>query len=428
MKFLRHKLSGDIAWSMGSFVVLAACGMGINLLIAGLRDASALGAFNQSYAIYVAVSQVAVFGLHYSVMRHSALHGADPSERGRLLINASFFAVLLGAVSCLAVYTAAPLASRAFDSPTTGMTLKFAAPGLLFFPLNKILLAYLNGLRRMRAFAIFQSFRYISLTVWVSAVAASSWPFERVAFGFFMAEITMLFGILMYLPKRSLMPPLIFDGSWTGRHFAFGGKSLLAGMFVELNSRVDVMILGLFLPDRSVGIYSFAAMLVDGMYQILGVIRTTFNPVLIADLRDANWDGLKKLLSRSKRLTFPLAAVLATSLILAFWVLAAFVMPSKGLQEGMPSLIILLSSLTLISGFVPFDNLMMASGYPEFQTLQQLIVICTNVILNAIFIPHMGITGASLGTAISYLIGIVIMMFFVRRKLNWNLLTNFAWR
>lgn len=428
LKFLQHKLTGDIAWSMGGFFVLAVCGVIINLLIAGLRDATALGVFNQSYAIYITASQIAVFGLHYSVMRHAALHDSNASERGRLLINASLFSLILGAAMGLTVYVAAPLAGIVFGSPATAITLKYAAPGLLLFPLNKVLLAYLNGLRRMRAFAIFQSFRYVSLTLWVALIAASGHPFEHVAFGFLVSELTTFLGILAYLPKRALMPTLVFDRSWTGRHFAFGGKSLLAGMFVELNSRIDVLMLGLFLTDRSVGIYSFAAMLVDGMYQVLGVVRTTFNPVLVADLRDGQWEGLQKLLGRAKIFVFPSAAALAATLILAFWTLATFIMPSKGLQEGLPSLLILLSVLTLISGFVPFDNLMMASGHPGYQTAQQLAVIVSNVALNVALIPWMGMKGAATGTAISYAVGIAVMLLMVRKRLKWNLLTNYVGR
>ncbi|MCC6247653.1 MAG: hypothetical protein IT499_07825, partial [Rubrivivax sp.] len=72
-----HKLSRDIAWTLGSFVLLAASGMVINLVVAGVRDAAALGVFNQAYAVYIIASQLATLGLHYSVLRHAALHEAD---------------------------------------------------------------------------------------------------------------------------------------------------------------------------------------------------------------------------------------------------------------------------------------------------------------------------------------------------------------
>ena len=86
---LSGKLTRDIGYSLGSFAVLALSGLVINLVITALRDAAALGVFNQSYAIYILVSQLATFGLHYSVLRHAAMHDADAEERGRVLLNAA---------------------------------------------------------------------------------------------------------------------------------------------------------------------------------------------------------------------------------------------------------------------------------------------------------------------------------------------------
>ena len=78
-----HKLTRDIGWTLGSFVMLAASGMVINLVVAGARDAAALGVFNQAYAVYIIASQLATLGLHYSVLRHAALHEADEVTRRR---------------------------------------------------------------------------------------------------------------------------------------------------------------------------------------------------------------------------------------------------------------------------------------------------------------------------------------------------------
>ena len=63
------------------------------------------------------------------------------------------------------------------------------------------------------------------------------------------------------------------------KHLVFGFRGLGAGMFAEFNSRVDVLVIGFFLEDRAVGIYSFAAMLVDGIYHVLAMIRINFNPI-----------------------------------------------------------------------------------------------------------------------------------------------------
>ena len=84
-----QKLSRDIAYTLGSFFVLAISGIVINIVIMGFRDAAALGVFNLAYAVYIMLSQFAVWGLHYSVLRHAAYYESDPEERGHMLLTAT---------------------------------------------------------------------------------------------------------------------------------------------------------------------------------------------------------------------------------------------------------------------------------------------------------------------------------------------------
>jgi O-antigen/teichoic acid export membrane protein len=424
MKFLQNKLTTDIAWSMGSLVVLAASGILINLIIAGFRDAAALGAFNQAYAVYIVASQIAVFGLHYSVLRHAALYDTDAVERGRLLVNAGVFSLLLGACATALVYWAAPLLGLILESPSAEAAIQYAAPGLLLFPLNKVLLAYLNGMRCMKAFSILQSGRYILVMLWVTLLSASRHSFEMVTLGFFFAELATSASAFLYLASRKMLPPLKFNAAWTKRHFVFGGKSLLAGIFVELNSRVDVLLVGFFLPDRAVGIYSFAAMLVDGLYHVLAFVRINYNPVLVGSLRDCDWERVRNLLQQTKKYVFPGSAAVSLFIVAVFWVLTDVFVPGKGLNQGLVPLSILLFGLTLIAAFIPFDNLMLVSGHPGLQTLQHMTLVLSNIILNLAMIPLLGIKGAAIATALSYMCGIAALSILSCRFIGWNLLTN----
>lgn len=409
---------------MISFVVLAISGIVINVAVVTLRDAAALGAFNLAYAIYIVGSQIATFGLHYSVMRHTALLEDDPRERGRVLFTAEISALVLGCAVAGLMWWGSPLLGSLFGSALAGEAIRNAAAGLLLFPLGKVLLGFLNGLRRMKAYAALQSARYLFVMIWVTAVSASAIPFENATYGFVVAELVTLGSAAAYLGWSGLLAQQTFDWSWLKRHFQFGGKSLLMGIFAEMNSRVDVLMVGLFLPDRAVGIYSFAAMLVDGMYHVLAVVRVNLNPVLAPAVRDKSWPSIMGMLRNVQRVVFPATASLAIALVAAFWTITTAVMPEKGLQEGLVSLIILASALTLISTFVPFDNVLMVSGHPGFQAVQQLLIVLTNIALCVVLTPAYGIAGAAGATAASYVVGIVVLMVLVRRELGWNMISN----
>lgn len=419
-----HKLTRDIAYTLGSFAVLAISGIVINLVVAGARDAEALGVFNQAYAAYIIASQLATLGMHYSVLRHAALHEADPMQRGRLLGTAGVATIVLGGVAAMVVWQAAPWLGERFDSPATGRAVGWAAIGLLLFPLNKVLLAYLNALRLMRAFSALQAGRYLIVMGVVTAVALSPLPIELSTLAFFLAEVATAAGALAYIAWRRATPRPAFDRVWMGTHLRFGSKGLAAGMFAEFNSRIDVLLIGFFLPDREVGIYSFAAMLVDGLYHVLAMVRLNFNPLLVGSLRDADHAQACRLRQQSRRLVLPVTGALALAAVATLWVLATFVVPHKGLGEGLVSLVILMSGLVLVSTLIPFDNLLMVAGHPGYQTLQQCATVTANVAFAVVLLPRLGIEGAAVGTAMSYVAGAAALLWFARRIVGWNLLTN----
>ncbi|MEM1399878.1 MAG: hypothetical protein AAGF58_08350, partial [Pseudomonadota bacterium] len=189
-----EKLGRDIAYTLTSFFVLAVSGIIINIVITGVRDAEALGVFNQAYAIYIVTSQIAVMGIHYSVLRHSPSTADIPGGRGAMLGTACVVTFVLGVIWALIIYSVSDGIGRLFDSAPVGRAIAFAAIGLILFPLNKVLLAYLNGLRHMRAFAILQATRYILVMVCVAVLTFSDMPIEYAAISFAVAElITSIF-------------------------------------------------------------------------------------------------------------------------------------------------------------------------------------------------------------------------------------------
>jgi len=420
----RGKLSCDILWTLGSFAFLALSGVLINIAVAGLRDAASLGIFNLAYAVYMVASQFAVWGVHYSVLRNAAYHSASPRKRGVLLGTALALALLFGLVSGIMLLSLAPYLGVLFKSTGTGEAIGFAAYGLLLFPVNKVLVSYVNALRHMRAFALLQSLRYFCVMLWVVAVCLSELPFAWTALGFLFAELATTIVATIYLAAVSLLRYLRWNSYWTRRHLAFGSKSLLSGMFAETNSRLDVLLIGLFLDEFAVGVYSFAAMLVDGLYHVLAMVRVNFNPLLVATIRDAQWASGTDLLRLTRRYAFAATIGLSLGILIMFLILTSLIIPDKGLQGGLWSLVILLVGLTLVSGYVPFDNLLMVSGFPFYQTVQNLSVVIVNGFVNVLLVPLIGIEGAAVATAASYATGIFMLIVLAKRLIGWNLLTN----
>jgi len=425
-RLFTEKLSQDIAWTVGSFVILATSGILINLLVVGFRDTESLGVFNLTYAVYIVMSQFAVVGVQFSVLRYSAFYEANEQERADLLLAAYLLVLALGMIAAVVVFFAAKMLAELFDNELAGQSIEFAAMGLVLFPLNKILISYLNGLREMRAFAILQASRYLLVLACVGVIAVSSMSFAYAAVCFVIAEAVTTFAAALYIWRKKLARNGRLKVRWVHTHLAFGLKSFLAGMFVEMNSRVDVLLLGIYLEESLVGVYSFAAMLVDGVYHLIAMIRINFNPILVATVRDRRWEQGRSLLQTCKRYGFLGAGCAAAFVFCGFYVLTSVLLPDRALAQGETSLLLLLLGLTCIAPLIPFENLLMVSGHPAYQTLQHLLVVLANICVNTLLVPTLGIEGAALGAVAGYFVGIGTLILLSPKLVGWNLLTNYV--
>jgi len=421
---MQNKLSRDIGWTVSSFVVLAASGIVINLVVAVLRNAEALGVFNQAYSFYIIISQIAVFGIHYSVLRNAAIHEDEPDKLGQILVSAMVPAIVLGFVFAIAVFAMTPLIAIALDSPQTARATGYAALGMALFPLNKVLISFINGIREMKAFAILQGGRYIIVALVVTAVSSSELPFEYSLLCFVVAEAITVLAAIWFILAKKIPFKAKFNNSWMVKHLRFGSKGLVAGMFGEINTRVDVLMLGVFLPDSMVGIYSFAAMIFDGLYHLLAMVRVNFNPYLVSALSGGDKSAATKLLKKNRIFAPLVIGILSVGALAFYWVLTAHFISDKSLIIGLPSLAILIGALTLLAGYIPFDNLLLVGGFPGYQTLQQGIAVLTNVAGNLFFIPLLGIEGAAVGTVLSHVAGIIVLIIMSQKLFNWNMIKN----
>ncbi|MEW9823875.1 MAG: polysaccharide biosynthesis C-terminal domain-containing protein [Candidatus Symbiodolus clandestinus] len=424
MIFLKNKLVSDIAWTVGSFIILAMSGMVLNLIIIFFYNAATLGTFNLTYTIYIISSQLATLGCHYSVIRHSAHHISERHTRDIILINAIVIGIFLGVIGFIILYSLSKNLGDLFSNQQLGLLVANASTGLILFPLNKILLAYLNSLRLMKYYSFLQALRYLLVMAFIGFVCILRMPFKMTTISFIASETILTITAIIFLYRLQLLPKSRFDYQWIKNHITFGIKSFPAGIFVEMNSRIDILMMGIYCHTELVGIYSFSATLVDGLYHILSMVRINFNPILVAAVRDKKWHDVQNLLNQSKRFLLPITILLSLAILSSFWLLANIFMPTKGLQPGVLPLSILLTGLTTIAMFVPFDNILLMSGYPVALTLQHCSVLFANIGLGIILIPKYGMVGAAFAVVTGYFSGFIALQFLANHLLGWNLLKN----
>lgn len=269
----------------------------------------------------------------------------------------------------------------------------------------------------MRTYAVYQSLRYLLIIAGLLALIWMRSPGERLLLAFSLAELVLFFAMLPAIWKEFSLPSPVVLRQWLQAHIDFGLRSFLSNVLLQTNTRVDVLILGLFWSDSTVGIYSFAAMLIDGLYQLPVVLRTNYTPVLVRLIAEGRLDGLKAVVKKGVRFTYALMAAICLSTLLIFPAGVFVVSDGGSYLKSWPVLAILLTGLALSSGYIPFSSILLQSGRPGLHTLVTGAWVLSNILLNLVLVPAYGIWGAAAATALGY----ALLVFFVKRT-TWSVL------
>jgi len=306
-----------------------------------------------------------------------------------------------------------PTLGAAFQSNDIEEGLKYLSPGVLFFVINKVLIAIFNGKRQMKKFAIASSLRAFNILLFSIGVIFFLEKYYYFGAVFTVSEIVIFLVVLF-------MGPLKFYAQkkkvwfWITKNFKFGTKSIVHGLLSEAFIRVDVLMLGILLSDRLVGIYSFAAFFIEGIYQIPVVIRNLNNPILVKMIAENKPSKIIDFNRKTALVSFSFTFLVA-SLVAIIYPHFDLILPKETIDQSYQILLVLLSGMVIYSIFIPFDYIFLVGGSPGIQSIFMALNMTVNVGLNYLLIPQYGLLGASIGTFGSFLFASLLL----------NLLTPF---
>jgi O-antigen/teichoic acid export membrane protein len=417
-----RELKIDLLFNYGALGVLAAGGLAMNLIVVRFSGETALGIFNQIYAIFITCSQLAVGGVHLSVLRSVAQQPDAGPNHAPVVASGLALSLGLGVLVGAIVALTRDLVGRALGSRAVADGLLFVAPALVLFSLNKTLLAALNGLGRMRVFAALQALRFVTLVAVLSVVAWRRRPPAELASSFLIAE-----GVVFVAAAAcvwAVVPMRLSDAErpWLYRHASFGAKGFSSGVFIELNTRIDVLVIGLFWSDDHVGRYSLAAVFAEGLYQCLVVIRNQMNPVLARLWARGATGEIVGLVRNAWRYVYPGIGLTYLIELGVFALLLRYGLSIAAPTQALTCFAVLGLGVLAVAGFAPFDGILLLAGKPAHYTLFTFSIVLSNGALLFALVPRFGIEGAAIATGLALMLSIASLAIIMRRQLGFSYL------
>ena len=299
------------------------------------------------------------------------------------------------------------------ENVNTGFLLSL--PGLTFFSLNKVGLSLLNGLRQMKSFAVFQALRYFLMLTALAALIILKAPGDYVSGILTISEFILFVLLNIYLIKYYKAGFSNETLKWSRLHFRFGSKAMIGNM---MNTKVDVLVLGYFTDERIVGIYSFASSLADGFNQLPFVLRNNINPLLTKCFYKNGVKVLERVINKIKKSFYKIILVLGIIAISIYPFLVSILGFKQELAGSWIVFIILISGIVISGGYLPFLFIFNQTGRPGLQSLFLFTFFFTNLILNLILAPLLGMYGSAIASALTFVLQVFYMKKLVLKKLS----------
>jgi O-antigen/teichoic acid export membrane protein len=170
-------------------------------------------------------------------------------------------------------------------------------------------------------------------------------------------------------------------------------------MGYQLLNQMDIIMLGHFVSERDVGIYSVAikisSFMLIGLEIALPIVTplfSHFSQTRSTELTEALFTTITKWLCYSALTIFACIAIFRVELLHVF---------GRGFTAGGTALLILAAGQLVNAATGPTGALLTMTGKQKWELANTISMVAVNFLLNLVLIPIMGVLGAAIATAIS---------------------------
>lgn len=181
----------------------------------------------------------------------------------------------------------------------------------------------------------------------------------------------------------------------------------LALFLVQINYKIDVILLKKFVDYKSIGLYTLGVSTAELLWQV----PTAISVVILSRTAIYGDNEQKWIISKTIRLSI----LILTFLSVCAYVLVPILIPfiyGQDFSGSIPVTRALLLGVTVFSVFIILNSRILGSGFPEYTIYLFIPCLIIKISLNFLLIPIFGIIGAAWSSNISYFlaaIGVLII-------------------
>lgn len=265
------------------------------------------------------------------------------------------------------------------------------------------------------------SFLLVISILWVLDALAPQW----VVTAFLVSQITVWFFTRINLMKV-VLPPTPEEKEQRGllkQSFSYGFKAYFANISSMISYRADLYLVGLLTSVSSAGIYAIALQISERLFIVSHAVST----VLLPRLSGSNDNPAYQTLLTSTIAKWTFLVTISAGVALYFvtkWLLVPFF--GEAYSASLEPMLVLIIACSFSGYARVVANALAAKNKPEWNLYIGIVAAVTNVVLNLLFIPKIGIMGAAYATCISFALNFLLKIWIFLYVYDTNLRSLFS--
>ncbi|PQP33280.1 hypothetical protein C6A36_00010 [Desulfobacteraceae bacterium SEEP-SAG10] len=376
------------------------------IFLARVLGANDLGLYLLGITIVRLMTILSILGLDTGVVRYVAIYNGRNDlgrMKGTVIISAIITMlpsiVFIGLTFLLGDF----VATFVFHKPELGSIIKLLSLSIPFESLMRILLASTRGLKLMQYVAYTEHLTRVGIRFLFAIffLFGMGLGLEGVALAYVASSIFAA-GLAFYYANKLIS---VLD---TKTRPLFEIKNLLnfsipmvfTVLIYDLMSRVDILMLGVFVSSSEVGIYTIAVRIIMLAQVVFMAFQPIFQP-FVAELHDKKeFERLSNLLKVLTQWSVTISLPVFLSLLLFPGFFLHFFGNEFVKGSGCLSILVVAFLFSSVSS-LPASIIFMA-GRSDLSLINNLATLIINATLNYLLIPRFGIIGAAFATGISF--------------------------
>lgn len=414
LDFKLSKMMRDLQWSFVSLVTSSVAHLALRIVLGKDLGPSGLGIYTLVFTIYMLGMQFSGFGIGAALIKYVAEFHDDAEKIKEYVSSGLLCSIIFGSLMSTLLYLSSSMISvNLFHLPEMIGLLKLTAFCFPFIAIQKISIGTLNGLRRLKIYALINIVMSISILVSsVVLVSMLNMGVQGAVIG--LVVPTIFVGLLSLVSIKGHYNISLFAINNIFKDLlSFGFYVVLANSIDLISTQIDSLMIGYFLNETEVGFYAVAVIFMSGITLIPKSIQTVTTPAIARHYKIKDFESISFLLKRTMFKTFIITISIALILALFGKTLIGLIFTEDFIPAYIPMLILLIGYSIYASSSAVGGCL---SSIGKVQILFKISIICAglNTVLNFILIPRWGIIGAASATSISLVFTTLINLYYIR--------------